>query len=307
MRQMTRRAYIVAMAIAIAAATAPIDGQERQLFRSRTAAVTVDVSVANGRLFIAGLKADDFELRDNGVLQTIETTSLEAIPFDLTLVVDTSDSLDAQTLEQFRSDISVIAGMLNSQDRFRLVTFATTGTDAFGWLPGAGAPPVGKIAAGGATAFYGTLGAVLARRTSTGRRHLVVAMSDGFDNVSALDEEDVQQLASVGDAVLHIILRRQSIAPRANWGWVPRVGPGDAGALKRAAESTGGRLREVNPKASLLEEFRTALAEFRTSYLLWYTPKDVAPTGWHTLDVQVKKGRYEVRARRGYDAGGGTP
>lgn len=304
---MMRPAPIVPVALGIIVSTGAIAGQERQLFRSRAEAVTVDVSVADGRLFIPGLKAGDFELRDNGILQTIETSSLEAIPFDLTLVVDTSGSLDGQTIDQFRSDISVIAGMLNSQDRFRLVTFATTGTDAFGWLPGAAAPPVGKIAGGGATAFYATLGAVLARRTSPGRRHLVVAMSDGFDNVSALDEGDLQHLAGVGDAVLHIILRRQSLAPKGNWGWVPRVGPGDSGALKRAAESTGGRLREVNPKAALLEEFRTALAEFRTSYVLWYTPQGVAPTGWHTIDVRVKTGRYEIRARRGYDAGGGRP
>jgi hypothetical protein len=304
---MIRPADFLRIAMVAAVVTTAIQGQERPVFQSRAAAVAVDVSVADGRRVVAGLTAADFELRDNGVVQTIETTSLEAIPFDLTLVVDTSGSLDRQTTDQFRADVAVIAKMLNPQDRFRLVTFATTGTDAFGWLPGAVAPPLGKIAAGGATAFYATLGAVLARRTSPGRRHLVVAMSDGFDTVSALDEGDLQHLAGVGDAVLHIILRRQSLAPEGNWGWVPRVGPGDTGALRRAAESTGGRLREVNPEASLLEEFRAALAEFRTSYLLWYTPQGVAPTGWHTIDVRLKAGRYELRARRGYDAGGGRP
>ena len=304
---MIRIAHVLGVCLAVVALAATLRAQERPTFQSRAAAVTVDVSVGDGRRVVAGLKAGDFELRDNGVPQTIEASSLEAIPFDLTLVVDTSGSLDGPALEQFRSDISTIAGMLTAQDRFRLITFATTGTDAFGWLPGAAAPPIEKIAAGGATAFYSTLGAVLARRTTAGRRHLVVAMSDGFDNVSALDEKDIHHLASVGDAVLHVILRRQSSGPRPNWGWVPRVGPGDTGELKEAAESTGGRLREVLPNASLLDEFRRALAEFRTSYLLWYTPQGVAPTGWHTLDVRVKTGRYEIRARRGYEAGGRTP
>jgi VWFA-related protein len=284
----------------------PAQGQQRPVFRAETAATAVDVSVTDGRRVITDLTTADFVLLDNGVPQAITASSLGQVPFDLTLVVDTSGSLSPQTLDRFKADVTAMAGMLGADDRFRLVTFATRAADAFGWQPGAVEPPLAASASGGATAFYQTLGAVLARRAAPGRRHLVVAMSDGFDNVSLLDERDIQHLARAGDAVLHIVLRRRyMVTSSPSWGWVPYQGPGHTKALRAAAESTGGRLREASLSVSLQDVFRAALDEFRTGYVLWYTPTGVPQPGWHTVDVRVTNRRYTVRARSGYDTGGG--
>ena len=278
--------------------------QAPQVFHAETAAIPVSVSVVDGRRVVAGLTVDDFVLTDNGVRQTLTSTTLENIPIDLTLVVDASGSLDRKTLDQFKKDIGALAGMLTTDDQFRLVLFAATAVDVFGWQPGGGALPPGPIAGGGSTGFYQTLAAVLARRAQPGRRHLVVAMTDGFDNISLLDENDVEHMANTGDAVVHIVLRESEPGNGTlAWGWTPFTGPGNTEQLRKAAEATGGRLRQVKADASLLDEFRTAINEFRTSYLLWYTPKGVDRSGWHTIDVEVKNGRYTVRARRGWDGG----
>jgi hypothetical protein len=295
-------AWLIACGLTLQATAA---GPQRQVFRAETSAIAIDVSVTDGRRVITGLAAGDFELLDNGIPQTVAAAALGQVPFDLSLVLDTSGSLTPEIAERFRGDVDAMAGMLGPDDRFRLITFATRAIDAFGWQAGGAPPPPTEIATGGATAFYQALGATLARRAAPGRRHLVVAMSDGFDNVSLIDERDIQRLARAGDAVVHIVLRRRlSSALAATWGWVPYRGAGNTKVLRDAAESTGGRLRDVGPDASMRDALRTALEEFRTGYVLWYTPTGVTRDGWHSIEVRVKDRRFTVRARSGYDAGG---
>jgi len=40
--------------------------------------------------------------------------------------------------------------------------------------------------------------------------------------------------------------------------------------------------------------------DFRSSYVLFFTPRGVERAGPHTLEVRVKRPGVEVRARRGY-------
>ncbi len=56
---------------AAATALAIFAGAQEQKFRSGIDVVRVDALVTEGNRVVAGLKAADFELRDNGVLQTI--------------------------------------------------------------------------------------------------------------------------------------------------------------------------------------------------------------------------------------------
>ncbi|MEZ5316615.1 MAG: VWA domain-containing protein [Vicinamibacterales bacterium] len=316
----------------------PLGAQQPMQFRASTSAVAVDVSVQDGRRAVLGLTADDFELLDDGVPQRIAAAALEHVPLDVTLVVDTSGSLAGPAIAQFKRDIETITGLLGADDRLRMVTFATRAAEAFGWRPGSDAPDVVQLPAGGATALYQALAAVLLRRPDPGRRQLIVAMSDGVDNVSLLDAPDVLAIAKRADALMHIVLRNRAtssvsgsgvpfdmgqilpqipdrsspptssfsppIASHRTWGWVPYQGEGQTSVLRDAAEVTGGRLRTVAPATSLADAFKTALDEFRTSYVLWFTPEGVAPTGWHTLEVKVRQGRHDVRARTGYQAGG---
>jgi hypothetical protein len=60
-----------------------------QTFSSRTVGVRVDVLVTNGRMPVGGLTAADFELRDNGVLQSIEIVDSSG-PINVVLALDVS-------------------------------------------------------------------------------------------------------------------------------------------------------------------------------------------------------------------------
>ena len=53
----------------------------------------------------------------------------------------------------------------------------------------------------------------------------------------------------------------------------------------------------------LARTFRTIVDEFRHRYVVSYTPRGVSKTGWHRLDVHVKRKGASVKARPGYQAG----
>ena len=74
--------------------------------------------------------------------------------------------------------------------------------------------------------------------------------------------------------------------------------------LENIAERTGGALVTDQSGSGLSRVFDRAVEEFRTSYMLRYTPTGVRAGGWHEIVVKItRRGSYDVRARRGYEGG----
>jgi hypothetical protein len=65
-------------------------GTRGQTFRSDAEGILVNVSVTRGNRPVEGLRAEDFELTDNGVRQHIQDVTVDTWPIDLTLAVDVS-------------------------------------------------------------------------------------------------------------------------------------------------------------------------------------------------------------------------
>ncbi len=60
------------------------------------------------------------------------------------------------------------------------------------------------------------------------------------------------------------------------------------------------RIVPVGSASDLAATFRTILGEFRSAYVLYYTPRGVDAPGYHTIEVKVKPSDARVQARRGY-------
>jgi hypothetical protein len=152
------------------------------------------------------------------------------------------------------------------------------------------------------------------------RRHLIVAFTDGWDSWSTLKAESLPALSSRSDAVLQVVFwstpdRFQDRSPWASTGIEdataglrPRMSRSELQewvegyrAVIAAAERTGGTYRPVSAGT---DSFKTILDDFRTSYVLRYTPRGVNPKGWHDLKVRaVGRGSLDIRARKGYEGG----
>src|SRR5262245_3780864 len=122
----------------LAAAAAAAPSAQRATFRAGTEIVAVSVSVKRGNTPIASLTTNDFALYDNDVAQKIDALTIEAVPLDVTLMMDTSGST-AGALDRMKRNVASIATMLRPEDRFRLLTIGLTVQAAAPWQP-AGKP-----------------------------------------------------------------------------------------------------------------------------------------------------------------------
>ncbi len=137
-------AFALAFAVAVAIASAP-QNRQRPTFRAGTDVVTLTAFVRQGNLTVPGLTGPDFIVTDNGVRQTVTAIPGEAVPFDLTIVLDLSGSVEGM-LDQLKRQVREVAALLRPDDRLRLVTFSDKIVDIFGFLPGDADLPLDDLA-----------------------------------------------------------------------------------------------------------------------------------------------------------------
>jgi VWFA-related protein len=283
----------------------PRAGQESpQRFRTSADAVSVEVSVRRQNRPVTGLKAADFEIVDNGVPQEVTEIGYEKLPIDVTVVLDVSASVTGSVLDQLRRSVRQLRADLGARDRLKLVAFnmrirrladfaepVTVSDAAFG-----------SIAGSGGSAIFDALAVALTTPAPAGRRQLIVLFSDGVDSSSISDPEALFDVARRSTPTVAVVLA----SPVPNVPATTFVRPPDQGPITiarmydRLANETGGSVVPTRAEDNLGVTFRRILGEFRASYVLYFTPRGVEPTGVHTLDVRVKRAGVDVRARRGY-------
>ena len=70
--------------------------------------------------------------------------------------------------------------------------------------------------------------------------------------------------------------------------------------LEVLTAETGGQPLYVGSDRELAGAFRKIVEDFKTRYLLTYSPLGVPSEGWHPIDVKLTSRRADVTARRGY-------
>lgn len=269
-------------------------------FRSERTVVSVNVSVRSGNSPVADLTAADFRLTDNGARQSIDAVSIETLPIDLTLVIDTSGSTGAG-ISRLIAEAASLSRRLRPADRFRLLSIDTLVHELVPLESPAKQSWPRIVPFNGASAVYDAMFAGLVTPVEPDRRHLLIALTDGLDTISALDVSAVRDAAERSDVLLHIVaVSFDAAAAPVPPNWLPRRDV-ELNALQDAARRTGG---DLHPAGQLgpgsLRAVNDAVDDFRSSYVLRYSPTITSP-GWHAIDVRVnRRGPSNVRARRGY-------
>jgi VWFA-related protein len=281
-------------------------------FKSGTAAVRVDALVTDGRRPVRGLTAASFELRDNGVRQTITDVHHETLPLNLICALDVSSSVAGEPLEDLKRGYLALIDALSGEDRAALLTFANR-IALHSALTGDRArlqALVGQLATGGTTSLFDALFSALALRETDEGRTLLILLSDGRDTSSWLTARKLVDAARRTDVVVYPVttqtptrlLRFKSPSRAATFHAIPqRQEPSDR-FLEALADETGGRVVHATDEGALGTTFLRVLDEFRQRYVLSYTATGVAERGWHTIEVKLRGQSGEVRARRGYFA-----
>ena len=262
---------------------------QTQTFSSVSSEVRVDVLVTEDGIPVTDLTASDFEIYDNGVLQQeIKHAKLQQhMPVSAMLVFDMSDSVVGELLDHLKEAAFGLISEFNSQDRVALITFnhalvlGTDFTSDFSQIRSAleQAKPTGNSAL--IDASYA--GMVLAK--SGAELPLIIIFSDGFDTFSWLTEDMVLETAKSIDSVIYAVSTRKQT---------------ETSFLRNLTDLTGGTLFEVESTRDLASIFLDTLNEFRSRYMLAYTPQGVPEYGWHQLEVRVHRSTVKIRTRPGY-------
>jgi VWFA-related protein len=304
------KAIVTAATIALLAVPLWAQRADAPLFRSTAHSVIVDVSVKKGNNPVLGLGADDFRLLDNGVKQNVTAISMDAVPIDVSVFLDISASTYGQHAEMQRI-LGDVVRRLRPGDRFRVLTTGLGIRQLVGWT-NAGAtidiPDPGTVA--DISLVYDGVYAAAAHHPAVGRRHLVVALTDGEDNCSVVRAEELGALAGRTESVVHWIPRggtpaREDVVVARNpntggRGTCPYPPTKDTSPLADFALGTGGVVHGGVMESLLGGIFEHILSDYRQSYVLHYEATGVEPGGWHKIEVDVPSGKYTVRARSGY-------
>lgn len=271
------------------------------VFRAAGRTVVVPVSVKDRNVPVTGLTAADFRLWDSGVEQTVTDVGLEDVPVDVTVFLDNSGSTTAYRLE-FNENVQSIVSRLRPIDRIRVLTFDLDVRVHANWTtggPGAQIPPVPP---GRLSSVNDALYLALWHRPDPGRRHLIVAMTDGIDTASVIRSLDVERLAGRSEGVLHIMeVRSAGQSTIAAVPSEPREGPEGHARLRRVAELTGGTVHAPFLGPNIVQSFMRVYDDFKSSYVLRYVPAGVPSTDWHPIKVDVRSSnRLTIRHRQGY-------
>ena len=303
----------------VLAVAVPLLLQQHPAFRSGVDVVRVDVSVTHGGAPVQGLRAENFQLTDNGVAQKVESVSLESVPLSVMLVLDTSSSVAGEELAHLIEAGQQLVRALRPDDHAGLITFServlvnvpltsdhTSVDRALAGLEGLGA-----------TSMNDAIHVAMSLRSTDVSRPVIIVFSDGNDNLSWESAASLVEEAKKVAVVIHAIELRVGESP---------IGPGAPRGVVRTARTispallsqdfvngipvlqtltlqAGGRVWSAKSPRDLKPLFTQALEEMRARYLLTYSSNEPPKEGYHTLKVTLKNAHGDVTARPGYFVG----
>lgn len=259
--------------------------QDPLVFESSVEMVRLDVAVTRDGRAAQGLTGQDFEVKDNGVIQPVEVVGQEERAVHAVLALDNSGSLAGDRMARLKIAAHSFLDVLRPDDAVSLLTFSSS--LELKARPGAPREQVhAAIEATEArltTSLYDATFAALTIADPALGRPVVLVFTDGQDVGSWLRPEQVLRTASSSDLVTHAVISGQ--------------GGGDASFLEKLASATGGEVWLVED-GNLEGTFLQVLEEFRSRYTLQFAAQGDGRETWHDLDVRVSGAK--VRVREGY-------
>lgn len=258
-------------------------------------AVLVPLIVTSGGQFVRGLKQQDFEILEDGVPQPIASLVSEDAPLELVLAIDISGSMETALVE-VKPAVRQLLSKLRPGDAATLLGFNDTTFIVAEREkdPRAREAAVDLLSSWGGTALYDATVKTLELVTRETGRKGIVLFSDGDDRNSLTRRETAMARVQASDAMLYTV----------GFGGGATV-PHLRSSLESYARSTGGRPFFPRHLGELDVIFSDIVNELANQYVLSYSSTNRRQDGkWREIQVRVRKGRYDIRARRGYHAEG---
>ncbi|MGC2828072.1 MAG: VWA domain-containing protein [Candidatus Acidiferrum sp.] len=299
----------ILLASSMFASLAPAQDQDQGVIRVGVNLVLLDATVKtkSGQI-MADLKKDDFEVREDGVRQKIDVFSRDALPINVALVLDLSDSI-GPFLGPLRDAANTALAALKPDDEVALFTFSTEAQlrVPFTTEKAKIAEQINSFHAGGATNINDGIflaSQYLLKLPPKGRRVIILISDDVGTDAGGQGTHDIVTEAIAADAVLYNLKIPGYNPPQTLY--AASMIPGLVN-IRKVTEQTGGEIFNVQDVAHLDAVFRALIERIKTRYTLgYYTNASAALGKPHKLDVRLassfgKKGRdYVVLSKSGF-------
>jgi Ca-activated chloride channel family protein len=258
---------------------------------------------------ITGLKAEDFEVIEEGKAQTITYFSQgdpedsdnlgEAMPLHLGLTLDTSGSME-RDINDVRTAVIKFLNANDSAMDFTLVDFDTEirvaryGADEIERL----IERIRRRKPDGWTALFDAVGVYLNGAGPQDGQKIMLLYTDGGDTRSELTFTDTLSLLKGSDVTLYTIgyLENQSSSARTQ----------QQTQLQRMAQITGGQAFFPSSVKELDKIYEKIQREIAARYTIGFTSTDTRKNGeWRKVEIKLKRQdlkNAKLRTRSGYFA-----
>ena len=271
--------------------------------------VTLYVSAFDSRgEFVTDLSKEDFLLKENGVLETINSFSSgnDDVPLTVAFVVDNSGSMTTSDLEMARAAGLLLLKEMKPNDKMSLITFRHDATSLVELtfeknrienMLRTMKPQYGT------TALYDAISYAAAKLDNELGRKVLILFSDGQDNSSSYRLNTLlDQVAALSDiTILSIgtLFHKEEIN---RYGATEEYRKGRA-AMEKLAEVTGGFSIFPENKASMEKAVTELRSLIRNQYTLGYYPTNRNADGsWREITLQCQRKGIRLLTRKGYFA-----
>jgi Ca-activated chloride channel homolog len=306
---MTRRfalmagAFMMALVAVSAQQTPPAGGQTPAPFRASVELVSLNVTVTDttGR-YVADLDQGDFSVFEDGAKQDITFFTKRIQPVALSMLLDSSASMDDKLPMLQRAAVNFVARM-KPTDVAQVIDFDSrveirqTFTSSQPELTTA----INRTSSGGSTSLHNAIYIALkelkkirVQSEEDVRRQAIVVFSDGEDTSSLVSFEEVLDLAKRSETAVYTIALRGPENQRKGFREAEFV-------MRQLADETGGRAFFPERIEDLDGVYGQIADELASQYTVGYTSKNPRRDGaWRRLVVQVTRPNVVPRTKRGY-------
>jgi Ca-activated chloride channel homolog len=263
-----------------------------QSVRANVELVLVNITVTDPHdRLVTGLEADNFRIFEDNIEQEVVTFSSEDVPISIGVVLDLSGSM-ANKIGKAKEAALEFFKTANPQDEFLLVTFSEHAqiTSGFSTNTEELASSLLSTSAKGRTALLDAiyLGLSEMRSAHNAKRALLI-ISDGGDNNSRYNENDIRRLVREANTQLYAVGIFDPFEYRSR---TPEELNGPS-LLSELTELTGGRAFDVANPNELADIAAKVGMELRNQYILGYHPSN------KTHDARWRKIKVKLRTPKG--------
>src|SRR5258705_1870893 len=274
--------------IAVAAlAIAPMRAQDQQKpFKVSTNPVALYATVPDtAKRLVPDLVEDDFEVYDNGKLQTLTAFDNKPLPITVVVMLDTSGSMTLalglvksaaeQFLLRMMPEDQGMVGAFNDKIEFHPEGFTNSRDELIRSLK--------DLDFGYPTRLYDAVNQSMGQLKGIPGRRVVLVFTDGDDNSSKVGSGDVTDRGRLDDVMVYSIGLENEYFDGAR-----KVRSSPDRGLRKLSEETGGGFFLLKKTDELTTTFTRVAQELHSQYVLGFTPQ-VLDGKIHKLEVKVKK------------------